>query len=302
MAFTSNELELVINPALNRIAAKEVEISNQTGQEYNLCNRHYAKARDWLLRSFEWSFAQKRITLYPVQTLTLDRAPFPDAFAVGDVISGLNSGASGTVLETTTDVAYEISGDDMDFDTGEAITNATVSAMTYKGAAVTRNDPSSGDDEAMVWYDTSTADVVVCGSAYPTQADSAPGHEWDYQYDLPSDFIRLVHIFEDSGLSGPEYRYAIEGGRILTNFDTMNVRYVRQVTDPTEFTDLFTEVLVLRLAMILSNPLKGLSEAARQDLQMEWKEAVLHARVVDAQENNTTGNDYLLGQYASPST
>jgi hypothetical protein len=302
MAFTENELELVINPAFNRIAGGEVDFLNQSGQTYNLANRHYAKVRDWVLRTFEWNFSQKRMTIYPIQTLTLDKSPSPQPWAAGDIITGISSGISFEVLTVNSDVEYEVSGFDGDLTDAETLTNADIYRVTYDGYYVYYSNTETEAEETLYWHDDSDADQLVCATGYPVAANATPEFEWTYQYDLPEDFIRLVRIYEDSGLTGSEYRWRIEGNRVLTNFDTMNIRYVFQETDPTRFTELFREVLVLRLAMVLSYPTKGLSETAKQELKAEWKEAVLHARVVDAQENNTTGNDYLLSEYASPQT
>ena len=304
MAFTNDELEYIVNPALDRIGSNaNISLTNQTGREYSTCNRYYSKIRDWLLRSFEWNFAQKRTTLYPVQTLTLDTSPGPDAWAVGDTITGISSGISFDIVAVTSNIEYEVTGFDGDLTDGETFTNADIYFVTYEGYYVYYTNTDSEAEETLYWYDDSDADQMVCGTGYPETADAAPLFEWDLQYEMPSDFIRLVRVFEDSGLAGEEYRFRIEGNKILTNFDTMNIRYVFRETDPTHFTELFRDVLILRLAMALYQPLAGTkSQAAKEEIAAEMKELMLHARVVDAQENNTTGNDYLLSQYTTPQT
>ena len=299
MAHTQNELDYVVNPGLDRIGAENVALASQTGVRVaTLTNRHYSQTRDTLLRSFEWTFAQVRTTLYPIQTLTIDYSPGDAIWTVGDTITGVLSGKTGTVLAVNSDVSYEVTGSSGSWTDGETITDATVYDVRYNGASTTYLNATSGASDTVTWYDD--GDQVVCGTGYPSASNTSPGYEWDYQYDLPSDFIRLVRVYEDDGTDGASYRYHIEGNRILTNYDTMNIQYIFQETDPTAFTDLFREVLVLRLAMKLINPLASTaSDAFKQELRNDLKYQEMHARVIDAQENNTTGRfDYTLARYS----
>jgi hypothetical protein len=86
---------------------------------------------------------------------------------------------------------------------------------------------------------------------YPTS------YRWDYQYVLPSDFLRLLQIDPelDADVDVSNERYAIQGDYLKSDSETMRIQYVRTVTDPTEFDALFVEAMTTALAAKLVMPL-----------------------------------------------
>lgn len=125
-----------------------------------------------------------------------------------------------------------------------------------------------------------------------SEDSSTPLFEWDHQYLLPSDFLRLRFVYEDDGVDTEDDRFEIEGRKILTNYDTCNIKYIRDVTDPTEFDALFVELLVLRLAWKLINPLAGTNaNSLKDDVKEELKEINRKAQAVSAQETNVAGRE-----------
>lgn len=116
-----------------------------------------------------------------------------------------------------------------------------------------------------------------------------PDFEWNFQFDLPEDFSRMKSIWEDR-TSDINYRnYALEGDLLLTNESTMSIKYVKKVTDPTEFDDLFVEVLVLTLAKKLVGPLAGANAQLTEQIKDDLKPLMSTVRTIDAQETNTSG-------------
>ncbi|MBE3143571.1 MAG: hypothetical protein IMZ61_06570 [Planctomycetes bacterium] len=293
MSLTAAEI-LILNQSLDRIAAAQITLAGTTTVEYLACSRNYEQTRDTLLRSFQWPWASTRATLARISTLTLDVMP-TDSWAVGDTITGITSEATAEILTVTSETEYEIIYLDGTFEAGEVITNATVESVLYEGHPVTY-----GGDE-VVSFDTSDSEQVVCGTGYPTAVDAAPSFEWDYQYYLPADFLRLKKVYEDDGTDEVDDRWEIEGKRILTNYDTCNIKYVRKVTDPTEFEELFAEVLILRMAMKFINPLaKTGSDTLKAELREELRVAESKARLVAAQESNVSGrSDFNLSRYGN---
>lgn len=84
--------------------------------------------------------------------------------------------------------------------------------------------------------------------------------EWDFAYDLPNDFLRMwLKPFEDNsiGFHNTRRTYSLEGKQLLSDEGTMEIRYIKKVTDVTEFDPLFVEVLVLQLALKMVIPLAG---------------------------------------------
>jgi len=59
-----------------------------------------------------------------------------------------------------------------------------------------------------------------------------PLSEWDYQFILPNDYLRFISIDEETGITSRKQRHSIEGKRFLTDYSTVNMRYIKKVTDP----------------------------------------------------------------------
>src|SRR4030043_2361618 len=121
------EAEVVLcNQSLDRLGAATFTYAAQTSNEALKCIRHYEQTRDALLRSFDWPFASARAELVILQTLTLDLPPVPALWVVGDVITGISSGTTATIISVISTIEYEIAYLSGDFTDGEKITNATV--------------------------------------------------------------------------------------------------------------------------------------------------------------------------------
>jgi hypothetical protein len=127
---------------------------------------------------------------------------------------------------------------------------------------------------------------------------TSPDFEWDNAYDLPNDFMRMwLKPFEDNsiGFHNTRRTYSLEGKQLLSDEGTMEIRYIRKVTDVTEFDPLFVEVLVLQLALKMVIPLAGGGRngmAMRQTLLLElFGKGGLMSRVraMDKSETRTLG-------------
>lgn len=85
---------------------------------------------------------------------------------------------------------------------------------------------------------------------------STPDSDYDFEYQLPGDFIRLLEggdIRTTVDLSdyrgSPTLDYSIEGRKILTNLGApLKIRYIYRVTDTTLFTPAFDYAFASRLA------------------------------------------------------
>jgi len=132
------------------------------------------------------------------------------------------------------------------------------------------------------WWGFASARAVLSADT------ETPEFEWSYQYALPSDFMRLKSIYEN-GVTNINYRnYAIEGNLLLTDESSMSIRYIKKITDPTKFDELFVEGLVLKLALKLLS-LSGADPGLMQVIATELSLTMEQIRVVDAQETNTNG-------------
>jgi hypothetical protein len=265
MAFTSGELS-VVNQALGRIGSTRISDAENGSDKCNnwaQANLHYSQTRDALLRSYVWNFCSGREVLDKVQTIVLDTEPLPDAWAVGDEITGLASGYTAAIVSVISDSQYEIKWVTGTFVDSESITNGTVEIVFYNGV------PLSWEN-SIVLYETAIGDSYA-GDLTVTNSAETIG-EWSFQYELPEDILRVKSVYEDDGGDIPSDRYTVEGGRILSSYDSIGLRYVKKVTDTAIFDPLFTDVLILQLALKLLGPLAGnQTTQLRQDLQIELR-------------------------------
>ena len=294
MALTQLEID-VLNQAQDRIGGAQIAFALQTDLASVRAIRHYEQTRDALLRSYEWPWASERVGLSQISTLTLDKMPTA-AWAVGDTITGITSGTTATILTVTSETEYDIIYLSGDFTDGETITNADdVEILYWEG------QPLTYEGETLYSYDDSDSEQVKCGTGYPVVAAKTPAYKWAYQYQLPDDFMRLREVYEDDGTDEVNYRWEIEGRKILTDYDTCNIKYVRKVTLPTDFDPLFTEVLILRLALKLINPTAGTkTNDIKADIKDDLRLAEAKAKIISLQENDTSGRaNFNLARYGS---
>lgn len=127
-----------------------------------------------------------------------------------------------------------------------------------------------------------------------------PLSEWDYQYILPNDFMRFISIDEETGITSRKQRHSIEGQRFFTDYSTVNMRYIKKVTDPTEFDPLFVEVLVLLLARKLVGPLAGGAPKLKAEIKDDLKTLMPSVWAIDSDETDTGGrSDWNLARHGA---
>ena len=131
-----------------------------------------------------------------------------------------------------------------------------------------------------------------------SQDEEDPDFEWDNQFILPTDFLRFRSIYEEAGTTSKSRRHAIEGQRLLTDLSEVSLRYIKKVTDVTEFDPLFVEVLVLRLALKLVGPLAGGDPKLQDTLQRELNTLMPKVQAVDSDETDVGGrSDWNLARH-----
>jgi hypothetical protein len=124
-----------------------------------------------------------------------------------------------------------------------------------------------------------------------TENASSPDFEFDNQFDLPSDFLRLKSVFSDDGTEteNTKYSYAVEGNLLLTDDDEVSIRYVKQETDVSNFDSLFIETFVLSLALKLVMPITQDVKLYAEIKDELYNQIMPRVRAMDRQETNTTG-------------
>lgn len=121
---------------------------------------------------------------------------------------------------------------------------------------------------------------------------STPDWGFSYQYQLPSDCLRVIQV--DDYFPGPsmsDYRvsseaeYQIEGGKILTDkVAPLKIRYVASITDTGSWDAAFTEVFACKLAVEICERLTQ-SNSKRQLAWDEYQQGLKQAVRSDAIEN-----------------
>ncbi|GAG18533.1 unnamed protein product, partial [marine sediment metagenome] len=121
------------------------------------------------------------------------------------------------------------------------------------------------------------------------QDTETPDFEWSFQYLLPNDFMLMKSIYEGRFSSNNFRNYALEGKLLLTDETTMEIRYVKKVTDPTQFDPLFVELFTLTLADKFIGPLAGGDARIQKKIDDALDKLMPAVRALDGQETNTAG-------------
>lgn len=114
---------------------------------------------------------------------------------------------------------------------------------------------------------------------------TAPLFEKARSFTLPSDSLRLYE--DDPEVTANNKDWLIEGDKILTD-DTapLDIRYVRQVTDPNKMDVLFREALSARIAFELAEEITQSNAKKAAGLEA-YKEAIANARRTNAIEKTS---------------
>lgn len=112
-----------------------------------------------------------------------------------------------------------------------------------------------------------------------SQLTTAPAFEYAYQYQLPTDSLRVVKVYKDNGMP-----YKIEGTKLLTDLSSVSLVYIKDEEDPVQFDVSFQEVLSTKLAAEIAYAITGSASRAAQ-LNDEYKRLVKEAKLWDGQED-----------------
>ena len=110
-----------------------------------------------------------------------------------------------------------------------------------------------------------------------SQLSSTPAFEFAYEYQLPSDYLRVLRVYNSN------YPFRVEGRKLLTNATEANIIYIASIEDPTEFPPYFVETFATRLALEMAYSLAG-SMVLYQTLTKIYFDKFQDAKRYDAQE------------------
>lgn len=121
---------------------------------------------------------------------------------------------------------------------------------------------------------------------------TTPAFGWNYEYQLPTDFIRFVTIGENYPTRTEDYQ--LEGRKILVD-DVLNsststalkLKYIYDFTIVSQMDPLFINVLSVELAMNMSYRITG-SSTNRRELRAILKEIAPESYSIDGMERPPT--------------
>jgi hypothetical protein len=160
--------------------------------------------------------------------------------------------------------------------------------------ALPPGDDSEAAKECQLHY-AQTRDEVLedhpwrCAVHYQSLAqvaDTDPGYlpqvDYEYQYSLPADPYCLLPLLEstkDEG--GNDINCEIAGRFLLTDSDTVILKYVKRIVNVPELDPQLGESIALRMATKMCMKLTN-NRALRSDLLGEWVGIMTRARMNDA--------------------
>lgn len=112
-----------------------------------------------------------------------------------------------------------------------------------------------------------------------TPISTTPSFEYEYELPLPAKCLRIVELWDYDG------RYKVEGKSLLADSDTINLKYIEDVTDITDADSIFVEALEWYLGYMLARYLTE-SETARAEAFQGFKSVMPMAKFVQSTENS----------------
>jgi hypothetical protein len=158
--------------------------------------------------------------------------------------------------------------------------------------SITSLNESSAGARACALYYESTRQEVLRSHRWNFAQDrkvlakltDRPVFGWKFAYQLPANCLRVVEMNgTEAGdiLSEP---YIIEGRKLLTNSEEVRLVYVYDISNVSDFDSLFVEAFALKLAVKLTEKIRGTTGKTEALLQAYSNAVAPLARRVDANE------------------
>lgn len=103
-----------------------------------------------------------------------------------------------------------------------------------------------------------------------------PLFEFDYQYQLPADCLRVIYDQEKDVV------FKVEGDKLLSNLSTITIKYVSRITTVGLYDANFVDALAYMLALDLTYALNQ-SKGLRDRLEIALKNELKDAKSIDGQ-------------------
>ena len=236
----------ICNLALRRLGASEITTITEGTKNADHCNAFWTYILDEVLEDYSWGFARK--------TVTLDYTTGFGVYLDTDekTITGITSADPPVVTSAT-----------HGFSDGNFVYIYDVSGMTeinkrvYEVSEKTADTFELLDMTSVPWTAYSSG-----GKCYRSEAD--PKYANGYTYNLPTDYLRALHLqdesyeFEVLGATGDSNR------RLVTTVSSAILTYTALESTTTNMLNRFISAMAWRLAAELAMPL------SKKEAKVEW--------------------------------
>lgn len=230
---------IISNLALSLIGAKNLTTFGETTtEEGKRVNAIYNSIRDEVLMEHPWSFAQKRVALVDMTRTDQDDWVTGTTYAVDDIVYDptlakyykcLTAHTATTLFATDLASVYWV------------LYTTWVTSTVYAPGDKVYN---SGVEYACLTQHTSGTFATDLTSVYwvATENIVSLDDEITNVFYLPTDFLRYTRVSDEDA--------AIEvvGNRLLSDTDTLSIKYTYSNDDPTLYSPMFITALASRLA------------------------------------------------------
>jgi len=267
----------ICNHALLKVGADTIDTLTEptssadgTKRSISLCNTFFDQAYEEVLRLYPWNSAKTRTTL----TLS-EVTDYPEYILV------YNAGTSSVNGAYT----YDIDRNGKPSWSNGSYTIQYATSVSGNRWVITQFGNSyevlSGDGNVP----PKTGWEVVDGSSPVPILDYFSGFGYTYYAKLPSDLIRLVDLFRYEDQRDERTAWVVEGGYVMSDYDTMYLKYIAKPTDTTELEPLCTNAVICNLALKLCTALQLDDDWAGRISDELYGRILPSARSIDTMEN-----------------
>ncbi len=230
----------ICNRALTAIGCSKITSLTGTSAEAIACADLWTtgKIYEEVFRAREWKCLERRTQLqYTDKALTLSLA----TVGTGRTATAASAHFAGTRADIGR-LLYEVDADGDDSDGVAEITGYTSTTV------------------CTVEITTEFSAAALAANLWRLAPLEDSGAEWDYEYVLPSDYLKLIAVPE-------AVLWQESGGRLLSDTAALAVTYLWKQTDPTAWERLLYKAVAMKLAYELTLPLKRSADHAAKALR-----------------------------------
>lgn len=120
-----------------------------------------------------------------------------------------------------------------------------------------------------------------------TPLASSPDHGYAYQFQLPSDCIRVIFVSQSPFEVQPkdDLKWSREGDKILTDVSRVYIKYVCRVTNPQKFSSGFKLACGYKLASMIAIALTG-SKDMQEIAEAKYQQAIDTSGTMDGMQGS----------------